>query len=124
MSSTLEAIAIDQIALPGLELAKRKHGDIILVVTDFNIYEIEVLDPSRNVIRISSTDKVLHCPKIAVLDRSVLDEPGTIVAPGAIKRDMRMQIRFADRVYQSSPVRSAALRGIGRDGCRFTYEVF
>lgn len=124
MSVLTDEERVDPLTFPGIEIAKRKHGDLILVTTDFNIFEIEVLDPSRNVIRLSSTDRVLHKPKVGVFTQSVLDDEGTIVAAGCIKQYMRMQIRFLDRVFQSSRVTSAAIRGIQSNGQRFTYEVF
>jgi hypothetical protein len=110
-------------AAPGISIPRRRHGDLIYVETEHAAYEIEVLDPEQRIVRISSTDKLLHKPKIGMFVQSVVAD-GNVGVRGWIKQGLRMQFRFADRTFQSNAVTSAALRGIGRDGHKFHYEAF
>jgi hypothetical protein len=92
-------------------------------VTENAAYEIEVLDPEQRIVRISSTDKLLHKPKVGMFVQSVVAD-GNVGVRGWIKQGLRMQVRFLDRTFQSSAVTSAAIRGVGRNGHKFQYEVF
>jgi hypothetical protein len=110
-------------AAPGISIPRRQHGDLIYVVTENAAYEIEVLDPEQRIVRISSTDKLLHKPKVGMFVQSVVAD-GNVGVRGWIKQGLRMQVRFLDRTFQSSAVTSAAIRGVGRNGHKFQYEVF
>jgi hypothetical protein len=107
---------------PGIRISKLRNADRVLVETINAIYELEVLDPSTGFVRASATDITLHKPTVCRFEQSTFGPDVSI--RDWITQQMRMELKFKNATFVSTPAISARVDGKSADGRKWHYEVF
>jgi hypothetical protein len=113
-----EAIAV-LASKPGIDLIRQRLGTHVYLETTDHSYKLTLLDQRSLKMEIVANDQRIGVRSIGIFERSVYDEDGKVSLPGRIIAGMRMQIRFANGVFQSRPVVLATVCGNG-----WHYKVF
>ena len=117
---TPEQLIRELAAEPGVDIPKLPIGTKIIVETTQAVYELIVLNPPHNVVKVSSTDpRIKGDGVIGQLNQSLYDLAGKVSLPHRIAKNLRMQFTFANALYLCSAAISARVEG---DGWHF--EVF
>ncbi len=104
---------------PDIDLIRQRLGTHVYLETTDHSYKLTLLDQRSLRVEIVSNDQRIGVRSIGIFEQSVYDEEGRVSLRGRIIAGMRMQIRFANGVFQSSPVVLATVCGDG-----WHYKVF
>jgi hypothetical protein len=100
-----------------------KAGTVLLIEGETDIYELIVRYPEYGIVDVSSNARVLRAGVVGQFLHSVCwSQPGTKL--NVIQRGWAMVFLFSNGTYQSQPVSSLGISGVGEDGKRWHYDVF
>jgi hypothetical protein len=116
---TIDETLAELRARPGIDIARQPVGITIIVETTQGIIEMEVLNPTRGIVRVVGTDPKIQNPVVCQMTQSCYDMQSTISLPKWIGKDLRMQLTFNNANLHCSMTVSATVRGKG-----WHYDVF
>jgi len=95
----------------GIDIRQRHVGDTILIETDNGIYELVIVDPTRQYVEVSGTDPRLHTATVGLLDHSFSALDRDDKRQAWIGPARRLVIVFRNAVFETGVVLSASVRG-------------
>lgn len=119
LPKTVDEVAAELWAKPGIDITKRGVGDVLIVETTLHVYKLEVRNPKFGLVRIHATDRLCRDGVTGELIESHYDLAGKVCLPRWIGKSLRMQIRFQNGNLGCSPAISCRL-----ETPTFGYEVF
>ena len=108
---------------PTLNIKSLKPGTVVLMEGETDVYELTVHYPEHGIVDVSASDIALRGGAVGQFMYSVCwSQPGTKL--NVIQKGWSVVLRFSNGTYQTQPLSSVGVSGVGENGKRWHYDLF